>query len=333
MKQFRLIDTARIKLDLNADVPVIGLDEVLIKVGACSVCNRSDLIYYQYLNVFEHCTARGFGHEVAGTVAAVGDAVTQWKVGDRVFARSVLSSGYAEFTSAKATKLGRLPDAISFEIGAALQLAPLICNATRKIKLADRVFIAGQGPVGLLATQFAMLRGASAVIVSDLDAWRLERAKQLGATETRLARAGDESPLASIDDNIDVFIDAVGRPSTVGLGVQAVRPGGTIMLLGTHHVEHVIPVDMIALERKAADLISSRERTFDEEQHAIRTVERIIEAGRLNLDPIITHRFPLEQLQDAIDILSRTPMLTAENDRSNDALPPSRTLKISIMPA
>jgi L-iditol 2-dehydrogenase len=331
MQQMLLADTEKLAFITDAPIPQIGFDDVLIRVGACSVCNRSDLIYYTYLNIFEHCSARGFGHEVAGTIEAVGAGVTDWVPGDRVFARSLLSSGYAEFAAAKASRLGRLPDHIHFDVGASLQLAPLVANATRKIGLGDRVFIAGQGPVGLFATQFARLRGASAIIVSDLDPWRLEIAGQLGATETRVATVGGEA-VARLDDAIDVFIDAVGRPSTVALGVASVRAGGTIMLLGTHHVEHVIPVDMIALERKAADLISSRERTIDEERNALRTVERLVAADRLMLRPLLTHRFALPQLQEAIDILALSSLLSPESPVSNASMPPPNTLKIAICP-
>jgi L-iditol 2-dehydrogenase len=331
MRQMLLADTEKLAFVTDAAIPRIGIDEVLIRVGACSVCNRSDLIYYTYLNIFEHCSARGFGHEVAGTIEAVGPGVTDWAPGDRVFARSLLSSGYAEFAAAKASRLGRLPNHVDFDVGASLQLAPLVANATRKIGLGDRVFVAGQGPVGLFVTQFARLRGASEIIVSDLDPWRLEVARQLGATETRVATVGGD-PVAQIGDAIDVFVDAVGRPSTVALGVAAIRPGGTIMLLGTHHVEHVIPVDMIALERKAADLISSRERTIDEERNALRTVERLVAADRLMLRPLLTHRFALPQLQEAIDMLSRSSLLAPETPVSNAPMPPPNTLKIAICP-
>jgi len=331
MRQVKLVDTARLELLPAAPIPQIGHDEVLLQVGACSVCNRSDLIYYTYLNVFEHCSSTGFGHEVAGTVVAVGAGVSDWRRGDRVFARSLTSSGYADFASAKASKLGALPADVDFAEGASLQLAPLVFNATRRIGLGDRVFIAGQGPVGLFVTQFARLRGASAIIVSDLDPWRLDLAKQLGATETRVATVGGD-PVAHLEDRIDVYIDAVGRPSTVDAGVQAIRPGGTIMLLGTHHVEHVIPVDMIALERKAADLISSRERSGDEERAALRGVERLVADGRLALKPLLTHRFALPDLQQAIDILAQSPLLAPETEQSNQPLPPPETLKIAICP-
>lgn len=118
--------------------------------------------------------------------------------GRRVFVRTPLTSGYAEFAAAREIAVGALPDDIPFERGAILQTLPPAVHATRGVRLGDRVAIVGQGPIGLMALQVARLRGAAEIAVADLDPWRLERSALLGADRTVAvdASAGPDALLA-----------------------------------------------------------------------------------------------------------------------------------------
>src|SRR6266699_1728126 len=101
MRRFELAGGRHIVLDERAPVPEPGPSEVLVRVRACTICNRSDLAYYHYLGLRDHCASGTFGHEIAGIVEAVGPAVTRVAPGQRVFVRTPLTSGFADFALAR----------------------------------------------------------------------------------------------------------------------------------------------------------------------------------------------------------------------------------------
>src|SRR4051812_49013482 len=125
MRRYELVGRRSLQLKDNVDTPQPGPGEVLVRVGSNSVCNRSDLAYYHYYGLRDHCAVGCFGHEIAGTVETVGDGVRRVRPGDRVFVRTPLTSGYADFALAREIAVGRLPDDVTFEQGSALQLLPL----------------------------------------------------------------------------------------------------------------------------------------------------------------------------------------------------------------
>jgi L-iditol 2-dehydrogenase len=114
MRRYELIGRQEIVLRTDAPVPEPQPGQVLVAVKACTICNRSDLVYFHYWGLREHASQGCFGHEVAGVVAAVGQGVTRPNKGDRVFVRTPLSSGFAEYALARELAVGRLPDAIPF---------------------------------------------------------------------------------------------------------------------------------------------------------------------------------------------------------------------------
>ncbi|WP_424891082.1 alcohol dehydrogenase catalytic domain-containing protein [Streptomyces sp. XH2] len=165
LRRYELVGRREIRLSDDVPVPVPGPGEVLVRVAACTVCNRSDLVYYHYYGLREHCARGCFGHEISGTVAGTGPGVTRFATGRRVFVRTPLTTGYAEYALAREVCVGALPDHVPFEQGAILQLLPLAVHATRGVRLGDRVAIVGQGPVGLMALLAAAARGASHLTV------------------------------------------------------------------------------------------------------------------------------------------------------------------------
>src|SRR5690606_10546863 len=152
----------------------------------------------------------------------------------RVFVRTPLTSGFAEFAAAREVCVGALPDDIPFEQGAILQTLPLAVHATRGVRLGDRVAIVGQGPIGLMALQVARLRGAAEIVVADLDPWRLERSRALGADHTVAVDAAAWP--GALGTDFDVAIEAVGTPGTAAACVELVRQNGLVVFLGTHHI-------------------------------------------------------------------------------------------------
>jgi len=339
MRRYELAERRRIVLH---EVPVPNPDplEVRVRVEACTICNRSDLVYYHYLGLRDHCAQGVFGHEVAGVIDAVGTAVTRVRPGDRVFLRAPLTGGFADYVLARELSVGLLPAGIDFAHGAMLQLLPLAVHATRGIQLGDRVLIVGQGPVGLMALQAARQRGASAITAVDLDAWRLEHASRLGARKTLrgdagpLARAGRgaaQTAAAELGD-FDVAIDAVGTPTTAQACVNAVRQNGLVVLLGTHHVDCNVQFDLVQWEKKGLRLHTAAEPTDEARVAALRVAQRIAESGQIQVEGMLTHRYALTQLQDALDQLSDSSLLLPDGESGLDAGPPAKTLKIAVLP-
>jgi len=330
VRAVELVGRRRLALRTDVPVPVPGRDEVLVRVGACTICNRSDLAYYHYFGLREHCAQGCFGHEIAGTVEIAGDGVTAVAPGDRVFVRTPLTSGFAEFALARQVAVGRLPEAIPFEQGAILQLLPLAVHATRGVRLGERVAILGQGPVGLMALQAAVLRGAAEVAVADLDPWRLERSAALGAH--RLVHLPDATAgaLAAIGAGFDVAVDAVGTPVAANGCVGLVRQHGLVVFLGTHHVDTRVSFDMIAWERKGLRIHTAAEPTDAARAAAMTVAERIV--PRVDVAALLTASYPLDELPAAIERLSASSVLAPEGAAGPHHGPPGRTLKLAIVP-
>jgi threonine dehydrogenase-like Zn-dependent dehydrogenase len=328
MRSFSLTGRRQLTWAQDGPVPVPGREEVLVRVGACTICNRSDLVYYHYLGLREHCGQGCFGHEVAGTVHAVGDQVTSAAPGDRVFLRTPLTTGFAEFALARQVAVGRLPDHVSFERGAILQLLPLAVHATRGVRLGDRVAILGQGPVGLMALQVAARRGASELVVADTDPWRLAHAQALGAHRT--VQLGDPGRWDLLGGDFDVAIDAVGTPGTATGCISLVRTNGLVVFLGTHHVDTHVTFDLIAWEKKGLRVHTAAEATDEARAAAMLVAERL--APDIVLDRILTATYPLEELPAAIERLSSSSVLEPAGTPGAYPGPPPGTLKLAIVP-
>src|SRR5262245_65789526 len=135
MRRYELVARRTIVLNPAAPVPEPEPEQVLVHVAACTICNRSDLVYFHYFGEFEDATTGCFGHEIAGRVAAVGAGVTRVEPVQRVFVRPPLSSGFADYALAREVCVGRLPDDVPLEQASILQLLPLAIHATRGVRL------------------------------------------------------------------------------------------------------------------------------------------------------------------------------------------------------
>jgi 2-desacetyl-2-hydroxyethyl bacteriochlorophyllide A dehydrogenase len=330
MLRYELAGRRELSWNTDAEVPVPGEGEVLVKVGANSLCNRSDLAYFHYYGLRDHCATGCFGHEIAGTVAAVGQAVRRVRPGDRVFVRTPLTSGLAEYALAREIAVGRLPDDIPFEQGSILQLLPLAVHATRGVRLGDRVAILGQGPVGLMTLQVTKLRGATEVVVLDLDDWRLKRAAALGADRCVRNEPGAD-PTGHLAADFDVAIEAVGTPATSNACVRLVRREGLVVFLGTHHIDTHVAFDMVEWEKKGLRVHTAAEPTDVARAEAMRVAERLAAAGRIRLAGLLTHQFPLTELPAALRLLSANRTLAPEGAEEYPG-PPPKVLKVAIRP-
>jgi len=338
MKTWILVGNERLQLK-EVPCPNPQEDEILVKVKASSICNRTDLVAFMYNEKpteyfgykLPHPDDFGyewvvrsplyldhFGHEIAGIVEKVGENVKRISAGDRVFLRSpertTEYSGFAEYVVAKEYKAAQLPQHLSFDEGVLGELLPIAIGGAKNIKVGDYVGILGQGPAGLMLTQVAKLQGAAKIIVADKYEKRLGLAKQLGASHTVNIEKGNIEERVKellgvndlIDNGLDVVIDAVGTPDVLRECVRLVRKGGFISIFGTHHLEPVI-IDLVKWEEKGITVTMSNESSREEFEDRIEKARRLLEDNLIETKPFITHTFGLEDLPNAFNLLKDHP--------------------------
>ncbi len=246
--------------------PVIGAEDVLVRVRACGICGSD-------IHGLDGSTGRRvppliMGHEAAGVIEAVGAGVTEWKAGDRVTFDSMVSCGkchfckrgeinlcdarqvlgvstgeyrrhgaFAEFVSVPQRILYRLPDNVPFEHAAMIEPISVAVHAVNvtPIEMGDTAVIVGSGMIGLLTIQAARVAGCTRVFAVDLDDAKLALAKELGADETFNPKNCDvvaEIQARTGGRGADVVLEAVGATEPIKTAIAAVRKGGTVTLIG-----------------------------------------------------------------------------------------------------
>ncbi len=306
--------------------PVAGPGEVLIRVRHAGVCG-TDLHIADW-----DAWAQGrikpplvVGHEFAGEVAALGPGVTEFQVGQLVTAEGHIICGhcqacrtgnghickntriigvdrdgaFAEFIAMPATNVMTL-DGIPTEIGAIMD--PM-GNAFHTVLTAEipgsTVFIVGCGPIGCFAVGIARAAGAAKVIASDVNPNRLALAKKMGAHVLINAAKDDvvRSVLAETGgEGVDVVCEMSGVPAALHQAFATIRMGGRVQLLGIPKGE--VPVDFAGeIIFKGITLYGVIGRKMYETWHQMR---RFLSSGLLDPRPVITHRFPLAKIDDAL---------------------------------
>jgi L-iditol 2-dehydrogenase len=163
--------------------------------------------------------------------------------------------------------------------------------AVRKAGLdgGSRVLITGAGPIGIVLAQLARAYGATDIVVSDLDEARREQARQFGATAVVDPIA---QPIGEL--RVDAFIDASGAPAAVVDGIRAVRPAGTVVLVGLGAESMELPTQVIQNRELVLTGVFRYANTWP-------TAIALVESGRVNLDAMVTAHFPLEKAAEALD--------------------------------
>ena len=328
---YRGVNNVRVE---NVARPVIGPRDVLLRVGACGVCG-TDLKKIQY---GLQAPPRIFGHETAGTVAEVGAEVREWKVGDRalvvhhvpclgadcyycrrgtfaqcpVYKKTGVTAGFepagggfSEYVQildwCVTGGMTRLPDDVSFEEASFVEpLNTCLKGVTLAgIQAGDTVFVIGQGPIGLLFTQLAKIAGAS-VIVTDRFAYRREIALQLGADAALDPDSEDvNSVIRKFSDGrgADAAIVAVPNTAVVAGAFGALRPGGKVLLFAQTRMDDLLTVDAGAICMQEKSLIGSYSSDMTLQERAA----ELIFSRQVNVRALISHRFPLSEITQAID--------------------------------
>ncbi|MGA2205977.1 MAG: zinc-dependent dehydrogenase [Terracidiphilus sp.] len=332
---YRGINDMRLEI---VPVPQIGPGELLIKIATCGVCG-TDL---KKIHMGSHSAPRIFGHEMAGVVAEVGAGVTQFAVGDRVMsfhhvpcgecyycrkqtpAQCPLykktgatagfepsGGGFAEYVRVMDFLVAKggvvhIPDGVPFEQAAFVEPLMTVLKGVKLLNLAsdDTVLVIGQGSIGLMHAALAKRIGVR-VLTSDLFPERHAIAARFGLTNP--IHAGQENVVERVfaeteGRGADAVILAVGGNALIRTAMDAVRPGGKVMLFAqTQHGEATFDPAAVCVDEKT--LLGSYSSSFP----ILNEVTDIVFGGYCNgfdLTHLISHRFPLEDAAEAIEIAS-----------------------------
>ena len=307
-------------------LPEIGTEDVLVKVAACGVCGTDVHIFYGDKGSAEVNPPVVLGHEFSGVVEQVGKHVHGLRKGDhvtvdpniycgkchycRIGKKQLCTSlyaigvnrngGFAEYCVAPETQCYLLDPSVPLEYGAMAEpLACCIHGIDRAgIHPGNTVCVVGGGAIGLMMVQLARLAGASAVILSEPVAMRREIGLQLGADLA--VDPLTENPKAFVERHlgvpgVDVVIECVGNPAASRQSLELTKRGTTVLLFSVPKAGTSVDLSLEDVYQKELRIIGS---LINPDTHG--RAAALINSGRIILGPILTHRYPLNQVREAI---------------------------------
>lgn len=309
-------------------VPAIADHEVLIKVRKTSICG-TDIHIYKW-DAWAQKTIpvpMVIGHEFMGEIAAIGSHVKGLKVGDRVCGEGHITCGtcpncrmgkkhlcvntvgvgvnrhgcFAEYFHLPAENVFLLPASIPDDLAAIFDPYGNATHTALSFELiGEDVLITGAGPIGIMAAAIARKAGARHVVITDMNPYRLDLAMQMGATcavNISNTSLDDTMKALGINDGFTVGLEMSGHPNGLSTLLEKSRHGGHIALLGILPHGTGIDWDLVIFKMLTIKGIYGREifSTWYKMTH-------MLESG-LNLAPIITHRFPVDDFQKGFDIM------------------------------
>lgn len=303
-------------------MPVVGPGDILVRVEACGICG-SDVHGYDGSSG-RRIPPIVMGHEAAGTVAAIGEGVEGYTVGDRVTFDSTVYCGecafckrgevnlcdnrqvigvscgdyrrhgaFAEFVVVPQRILYHLPAGISFTEAAMLEAASVALHGVRvsQVTSGETALVIGAGMIGLLTLQAVRAVGCARVFIADIDATRLEMARQVGADA--VLRASGAELMEQVMQltggrGVDLALEAVGRNETVSGAIDCTRKGGTVTLIGNITPEVTLPLQKVVTRQLR---LQGSCASAGEYPQAI----ELIASGKMKVKPLITAVATLEE--------------------------------------
>lgn len=304
----------------DVPVPTLNDNQVLVKISAVGVCGSDTHFFHEgHIGDMIMTEPMILGHESAGTIVAVGGAVSPARIGQRVsiepqkpcrvceyckagqynlcqniefYAAPPIHGAFAEFAAIDSDFAYPVPDHVSDEAAALMEPLSVAIATCRKavIQPGSSVLIAGAGPIGILVAKVAGVYGAVDITVSDPAEHRREFVLGAGATRAVDPRTEDLTGSGSL---FDVFVDASGAPAAIQAGIRAVKPGGKVVLvgMGTDTVE--LPVSLIQNREIELTGIFRYTNTWP-------MAIKLVASGLVDLDALVTHRFGLENVETAM---------------------------------
>jgi len=323
-------------------VPEPGPGEVRVRIEACGICG-SDLHFYHRGPL---CPGTSPGHEMAGVVDVVGDGVAGFAVGDRVAVEPLAScgrchacqtgrdaicpearlfgvhqhGGLAEYLAVPARRLFRVAADLPPALAALTEPMAVAVHGLRRgqLQAGQRVLVLGAGTIGLVATRAALALGAGEVFLTARHAHQAELGRHLGATRVLAEHEATPEGLARLgcDAPFDLVVETVGGDaSTLRDAITAVRPGGTISVLGLFFGD--VGLDSLSLFVKESTLTWSNCYARGPEGADFEAAAALVSRCRDELAGLATHQVPLAEVERAFRLAT---------DKK------SGTVKVSVLP-
>ncbi|MBT8079826.1 MAG: L-threonine 3-dehydrogenase [Gammaproteobacteria bacterium] len=310
------------------DKPKVGHNDVLIRVKRAAICG-TDIHIFQWDEWASKTipVPMAVGHEFSGEIVEIGSEVRGLAIGDRVSAEGHVTCGvcrncragrrhlcmntvgvgvnragaFADYLSVPAFNVFKLPDVITDEMAAILD--PL-GNATHTALsfdlVGEDVLITGAGPIGIMATAIARYAGARHIVITDVNDYRLKLAKKMGASVAlNITRESLDDTMDGLgmEEGFDVGMEMSGNPSALQELLRTMHHGGKVALLGIPPGETAIDWNQVIFKGLLLKGIYGREM-FE----TWYKMSSMLQSG-LKIEPIITHRFALEDYQEAFELM------------------------------
>ncbi len=299
----------------------MGDNEAVVEVRSSSICG-SDLHIFKGKHPAVKLPVT-IGHEFSGVIAKIGWDNNGFAVGDRVVLEPIINCGKCEacksgnyglcenasfsyrvgdgamanYVVCKTAHLFKLDDSMSFDVGALIEPLAVANRAVKRstAKSGDSVIIFGAGPIGLFITAILSHKGVKNITVVDFSSKRLEAAAMLGALHTINPSESDLQKTIADNDpkGFDKAFEVVGKEVTFNNALKSLKVDGTLVQVGIYEDPN-ITFDASILINKQIRIVGTQGYNNDFE-------EVIGIASKLNLEPLITHVYPLERLQEALE--------------------------------
>lgn len=312
----------------DAPIPKVGDNDVLIKTKKTSICG-TDVHIYKWDSWAEKTIPYPMviGHEFMGEIVELGRNVAHLKVGDRVSGEGHIVCGvcppcrrgqkhlcmntlgvgvhrhgcFAEYFSIPAENVFQLPSSVPDDLAAIFDPFGNATHTALSFEIVgEDVLITGAGPIGIMAAAIARKAGARRVVITDLNDYRLDLAKKMGAThaiDIRKENLKDIMKKIGVEHGFTVGLEMSGSPKGLGTLLDCSQHGAKIALLGILPPGCSIDWDLVIFKMLQIKGIYGREifSTWYKMTH-------MLESG-LDLQPIITHHFPVEQFEEGFKVM------------------------------
>lgn len=301
-------------------VPAIGPREVLAEVVTCGICGSDTMRWYREP---QSRKAGGIntGHEIAGRIVQVGEAVQSYRSGQRVVIthhfpclqcsacrggsetaceamhrKHIDPGGFAQYVrvleSGIEWSLYPMPEGMSFEAGAFVEPLGCVVRSVRKMAPLEgqSVLVMGSGLAGLLHIRLMRARGAGPICATDTNPQRLEAARRSGADEVRLA--GQPLP------NADRVVVCTGAAAAARQALDCVARGGHVMFFAANGPDERLEIPLTRYWTAQPSLLFSYGAAPRDMSEAL----DLIASGAVRVDDLVTHRFPLERIREAFQL-------------------------------
>ena len=323
MKAAKLYSFNDIRIE-DITIPEIGPRDALIKTHACGICSGDVMPWY-----IEKKAPVVIGHEPTGEIVETGKGVTSFKPGDRVFTHhhapcfkcrfcrrgdyvqcetwkntKIIPGGISEYILIPRINLENdtlsLPDTLSYENGTLIEPTACVVKALKRVgvRKGDTVLVIGLGIMGQLNIILARKYGADRVIGADMIAFRLNKAKELGADEViDISKDNLADALRSLTDGIMADVVVVGPNSADAMkqGIECAGAGGKVLFFTPAKPDEKLIIDPNELYFKDINIITSYSCGPTDTADAL----GIIESGIVSAEKLVTHRFPIEKTAEA----------------------------------